>query len=148
MGTYSWFVGARNDASGCVINWSSVDTTRLFKSRQLKHIYESPDRPTTLYMLAKQLDESKLMGYLTDEYIDALSALCRCLVPYGCSPRIYYDYEGADEVWAFEFVPGTELVYLMRYNYGHLVTDDTSDSHVQELLDRTPEKGPWTYTLL
>ena len=99
-------------------------------------------------MLAKQLDESKLMGYLTDEYIDALSALCRCLVPYGCSPRIYYDYEGADEVWAFEFVPGTELVYLMRYNYGHLVTDDTSDSHVQELLDRTPEKGPWTYTLL
>ena len=116
MGNYSWLVAMRNAAESCRIRWELADVAKLRGGNynyRLADICRKPiaERPQTLGALAAVLDDSKFCGYLDAGYIGALRELGRILDPSGgCFPRIYYEYEGWDEVWFFEFHPGTERV--------------------------------------
>jgi len=141
MGTYSFYITSRNNAQACKINWDKMDTTILFKHSRLETCYE--EKLENLELVAKRLDESKLFGYFTDEVIDAFAELCKNLVSYGSFPIIYYDYEGCDEVQALEFKPGTANINILRYNYRHLISNETSNSAAKNIMQSCPEKGSW-----
>lgn len=122
MGTYSFFRNSK-DASTCKIDWDSVETTNLFRSSALKRAYEK--RCKTLEDVGKELDETKLFGYLNWELIGAIVELNRNLVPEDESdlPTLYFEWEGGDIAYALEFYTGTELVNTMSYDYSHLTRD-------------------------
>lgn len=119
MGNYSWLRASRNAPEICRINWSAMDTTKLFKHWILQDCYEAKDeeRPSTLADMAKRWDDTKFCGYFTNEYIEALGEFTRCLMPYNSFPRLYYENEGWDELWCLEFHPGTTTILISRYSY-------------------------------
>ena len=142
MGTYSFYLTTRNNAAGCIIDWESMDTKTLFKFRRFEHLYKTCNN---LQALAEGLNESKLFGYFSPEMIEALCELNLHLVPYGCFPRIYYEYEGSEHIYCLEFHPGTDVVIITRYDYRHLLNsdNDNADAHTN-LLMSLPERGGWT----
>ena len=143
MGTYSWFVTTRNNAAGCAINWDAMNTNLLFKSYVLKRCYKTT---TTLQEVAEQFDESKFIGYLTDEFIAALHEFCRNLVPYGCFPRLYYTYEGDEKLRCFEFIPGSGVITIYRFNCRQVFSDDIMDKKdlaTDNVLAKLVENGDW-----
>ena len=139
MGTYSFYLTSRNNAKDCKINWAAMDKNKIFKSYVLQNSYEST---TTLEEVAKNFDESKLFGYMTQEFIEALIEFNKNLVPYGCHPKIYYDYEGSNDLVGLEFIPGTEYINIINCSYNHLLqyaTDDEYDGIVKSL----PDSSGW-----
>lgn len=74
-------------------------------------------QPKTLEEVAKEFDESKFIGYMTREFIAALKEFNNNLEPYGSYPRLYYTYEGDDQLWCFEFVPGTDIINILTTPY-------------------------------
>jgi hypothetical protein len=126
MGTYSFFRNSKH-ATTCKINWNSVNTETLFKFSPLKRAYDK--RCETLEDIGKELNETKLFGYMTSDVIDAILELNRHLVPENGTdlPTLYFEWEGGDIAQALEFYTGTELVNSMSYDYSHLTT------HVQRL---------------
>jgi len=129
MGTYSWYFTTRNDAEGCKIDWLSMDTTILFKSNIFKHCYEM--KPENIEQFAEMISERKLIGYFTEELKGAFLEFNRHLVPYGSFPRIYYTYEGSDNLYSFEFIPGTYNLILGM----HESTEDEDKSILPESLN-------------
>jgi len=139
MGTYSFLITTRNNADACKINWENVEKELICQNRYLKSCYEDQTRYDTLQKVAERLNETKFIGYLDDEFITALFELNINLIPYNCNPRIYYEYEGADHAYCFEFMPGTEKINISMCDYSHLVTDNDSSPDLENL----PEKGKW-----
>jgi len=121
MGQYSFFLTTRGGAEDCVVDWDAIDKSVLFYSFVLKECYENKDNCKTLKQIAERFHETKFIGYIGQPMISALIELNRHLVPFGSLPRIYYDYEGADEVWCVEFTPGADFIHLLLFNYGHLL---------------------------
>lgn len=125
MGNYSWLQELRNNPENCEIDWDSMDTNRLYKHWLLQECHmESPEkRPQNLDQMAKRWHNTKFCGYWDEHYVIALQEFCKHLKPYGSHPRLYYDYEGYDQLWCIEFIPGTEIVNWAVYNY-HKDMDD------------------------
>ena len=140
MGNYSWLFDTRNNAEGCLINWDAMD------AEQFKNVYildkeynKSPaERAKTLADRARVWHDTKFIGYFDESYVSALEEFCRHLVPYGSYPRLYYDYEGWEELWCIEFIPGSGVVNWATYKYHHLMNDkpkhpeDISDTYTVE----------------
>jgi hypothetical protein len=116
MGNYSYLRRMMNSPEKCIIDWSKADTSILYKHWFLEDMH-TKKRPNDLEELAHLWTNTKLVGYLTDNYIDAICELCKCLVPYGNHPRLYYEYEGFDMLACFEFHPGTDTVLFCMFNY-------------------------------
>ena len=114
MESYSWLVTTRNNADKCKIKWESINTENLFKSKMLQICYENRSSLETLQDVATMLDDTKLMGYLNNKYLVALRELSKNLIPFGSFPRIYYDYEGKNQLWGLEFIPGTENINILK----------------------------------
>lgn len=130
MGTYSFYLTSRNNATGCKIDWKSMDTKKLFQSYTLKNCYMKMDN---LEEVAKELNETKLFGYHTESLMEALDEFTRHLIPYDCFPRVYYEYEGGDYLICYEFIPGSHFnVLLFDYNEYHY-----------DILDTLPELKGW-----
>lgn len=140
MGTYSWYLTTRNNAAGCKINWTTVNTDILFKNHYLKSFYNKYDN---MQELAEQLDEKKFIGYLTQDFIFALKELSKNLIPYGSFPRIYYEYEGDDKAYCMEFFPGTEHFNLHVCDSETNKTDNESLKLLKERLLLSPESKGW-----
>ena len=141
MGTYSFYLTSRNNAQACKINWHKMDKNILFKSRWLERCYDM--KLDNLELVAKELDESKLFGYFTNELIEAFVEFCKHLEPYGIFPIIYYDYEGSSEVYALEFKPGTANINILHYDYSYLTNNETTLSEAKIIMKGCPEKGSW-----
>ena len=135
MGTYSFYLTSRNKAKGCIINWDAMDKNKIFKSYVLQKSYKTT---VTLEDVANNFDESKFFGYMTPEFIDALIEFNLHLVPYGCHPKIYYDFEGEDAVKGLEFIPGTENIYILSLPYYNLHNVPT-----KEVMKSSPELDGW-----
>ena len=104
-----------NSPEKCLIDWSKADTTKLYKLASLKRMHIE-NRPTTLKDVADCWNDTKFIGYLDKDNIDAIIEFCRCLIPYGQLPRLYYEYEDCDLIYCFEFNPGTTTVmYAVTY---------------------------------
>ena len=116
MGNYSWLRRMLNSPEKCMIDWSKANTSILYKHWFL-HDMHTDKRPSNLEELAHLWSDTKLFGYLENNYIDAIGELCRCLVPYGELPRLYYEYEGWDILCCFEFHPGTDMVLISSIEY-------------------------------
>jgi hypothetical protein len=142
MGTYSWFVSTRNNAAGCAINWDAMNTDVLFKCYPLKRCYKTT---SNLQEVAEMLDESKFIGYMTDEFIAALYEFCRNLVPYDCFPRIYYTWEGDDNLWCFEFVPGTTAITIFTFNCARILSNSVNKQELATdgVLAKLITSGDW-----
>jgi len=142
MGHYSWFIGARNFAEQSKINWDAVDTEILFKNKVLERCYK---KSNTLFEVAKEFDDTKFMGYLDTECIEALVELNKNLIPNGCFPRVYYDYEGINQVWGLEFIPGEAYIHLLMFSYNDLIkTETNSKEDYDKLMNTMPERYGWT----
>jgi hypothetical protein len=137
MGNYSFFLTTRNNAKDCKINWQQMDTELLFKFYPLKCCYEAPNQHETLEDVAKSLDETKFIGYLTDGVLMALKEFSCHLIPYGCFPRLYYRYEGDYKLWCFEFIPGTDIINILTSPY-------TESCEMEEIL-LIPDQAVWKY---
>lgn len=141
MGNYSWLVGTRNSVETCKIDWQAMNTDILFKDPTLKRCYKKSE---TLLDVAKEFDDTKFMGYLDTQCINALVEFNRHLIPYGSFPRIYYDYEGMNQVWALEFVPGQNYVNLLMFSYNTLITNESETrEEYLHFMDSLPEKSGW-----
>lgn len=124
MGTYSWYITSRNNAGSCEIFWGS----NIFSHHVLQKAYGTLK---TLEEVGNAFNECKLFGYLTTELIQDLRYLSFCLVPNGCFPRLYYSWEGNDDAFCIEFVPGS-------YNVKIYVLDN-----VHEPSESVPEHSGW-----
>jgi hypothetical protein len=115
-----------------MIDWSKADTSILYKYWSLQDIHEHI-KSTTLEEVANVWDDTKLIGYLTDDHVEAICELCKCLIPYGEFPRLYYECEGCDILCCFEFHPGTKTVLVAScYITG-------------ESVDETIQTGMWEF---
>jgi hypothetical protein len=97
-----------------------------------------------LELVAERLDESKLFGYFDDDLIDAFVEFSKHLEPYDSFPIIYYDYEGSSEVYALEFKPGTANINILRYDYTHLIPEDSTLAEAKNIMRSCPEKAGWS----
>lgn len=124
MGTYSWYLTSRNNTESTQINWGP----NIYTHDVLKEAYDSLQ---TLEEVGRAFDEHKLIGYLDDSVMEDLRYLSTCLVPNDCFPRLYYSWEGNDDVFCIEFVPGSPIVNVY-------VLED-----VQDPTESVPEQSGW-----
>jgi hypothetical protein len=124
MGTYSWYITSRNNAGSCKIVWES----NIFTHHVLRNAYGTLQN---LEEVGKAFHESKLFGYLDNTLIEDLRYLSTCLVPNGCFPRLYYSWEGNNDVTCLEFIPGSPIVNMY-------VLEDVQDTN-----DTVPEQSGW-----
>lgn len=123
-----------------------MNTAILFKSYVLKECFLHKEKFPTLLDVAKQFDDTKFIGYFNSDLMNALSEFNKHLVPYGSFPRVYYDYEGNDELWCLEFIPGTYVFNLLLYNFGFLLPagDETGyNSERNRIIATLPERPGW-----
>ena len=113
MGTYSWYLTSRNNATSTEISWSS----NVFEHRVLIDAYDSL---RTLEDVGKAFHESKLFGYLTESLMEDLRYLSTCLIANGSFPRLYYSWEGNNDIFCIEFIPGSPIVnfYVLEDVHG------------------------------
>jgi len=128
MGTYSFYFTSRNNAAGCKINWQAMDTDKIFKFWVLKKCYTVV---SNLEELAAELDETKLFGYHTEEVMEALAEFTKHLEPYGSFPRLYFEWEGGNNLVCYEFIPG--------FHFNVTMIDYEEDDELCDL----PEKQGW-----
>ena len=121
MGTYSFYLTSRNNAAGCKINWQTMNTDKLFKFWPLKKSYNVV---SNLEELAEELNEIKLFGYHTEDLMEALNELAKGLEPYESFPRLYFEWEGGNNLVCYEFIPGSHFnVTMIDYEEGDEVCD-------------------------
>jgi hypothetical protein len=120
MGTYSWFITSRNNAIATKIIW----TTNTFTHRVLRELFMEAE---TLEEVGKAFHERKLIGYFTEEVKEDLRTLSASLIPNGCFPRLYYSWEGNDDIMCIEFIPGEPIVnYYVLEDRGFSGTPESS----------------------
>lgn len=117
MGNYSFLRATRNNPEQCIIDWDLMQTDEITHYHLVDYLSSKDDRPKTLQEMAERWDESKFIGYMNRDLIQSLIEFCKGLKPYGCNPRLYYEYEGMAQIWCVEFVPGTGIVNVAVYDY-------------------------------
>jgi hypothetical protein len=117
MGKLSYLVICNKTASKVQIDWEKVDEEKVATVYDLKRCKASISdyQPETVSELAEELDETKLFGYLTNDYIEALQEVCMSMycdatIPDATMPRIYFEEEGRYCLHYLEFHPGTTTV--------------------------------------
>lgn len=116
MGNYSFLRAFRNNPKECIIDWDRMNKSNL-THYYFTELPQESNHPTNMEEMANYLNEKKLAGYFTKELIESLEELCKGLVPYGSNPRLYFEYEGMEQIWCLEFVPGTGIVNIADYDY-------------------------------
>jgi hypothetical protein len=134
MGNLSWLQKMMNSPEKCLINWEKANTDKLFKHWLLQDTYLSEDeRPKTLADMANVWNDTKFIGYLNNSYIEALIEFNRILEPYGSFPRLYFEYEGFDELWCLEFHPGTDIILMNVFTFTQLLKKENIPKHPEEI---------------
>jgi hypothetical protein len=117
MGNYSYLYATSNGAKKCKIHW---ELCKPFKTWLLNDLRES-GTIKTLDELGHTLTDTKLIGYLDNEYIHDL---CELSMHLECddelsTPRLYFDYEGWYELYYIEFHPSKDIVFMGVYRNDH-----------------------------
>lgn len=134
-----------NNPENCQINWGIANESLICQHYTLGGCYRTdPEkRPTVLKEIADIWNNTEFYGFLTREYIVAIKELCKCLIPNGTFPRLYYEYDNWDMLFCLEFHPGTGVVLLSKYSY----IKELESENVPEYNDRTVEEASaWTAT--
>ena len=145
MGNVSWLHMVMNGAEQCKINWDVGEITKLCGTYSIECLYngihfndnkyekDDKGRPKTLADLAKALHNTKFIGYLNNNYVESLQELCRILEPCAAFPRLYYEFEGWDELYCLEFYPGTVDILLSSYWFENDLKQENIPSHPEDL---------------
>lgn len=122
MGNNSFLRALRNNSNQCIIDWDHMRKDHLLHHRlQDYHSLPVSERPKTLEDMAHVWNETKFIGYLDENYVHSLKEFCKGLVPYGSNPRLYYEYEGCQQIWCLEFVPGIGIINIACYDYSSVL---------------------------
>lgn len=117
MGNYSYLFATGNGAKRCKIVWSKC---KPLKQWILKELQEK-NKNMTLARFAKKLHDTKFISYLDNEYITDLIEINKHLELKDkkeyYTPRLYFDYEGWNDLYYIEFHPGTEKIFQGVYHY-------------------------------
>lgn len=140
MGNYSWLRKMINNPDGCRINWEKANTQKLFKKWFMEHCFlmdntQKTQRPTTLADMAKLWDNTKFIQYFDNNYIESLQEFSRILEPCNAFPRLYYEFEGYDELYCLEFHPGTTNIYISSTCFTKFLKEQNIPKHPEELKD-------------
>jgi len=112
MGNYSLFITACNGADICTINWCNANAELINRVWQLQDARDEA-HANTLLALAHFLNDKKLCGYLDENYVVGLCEVSRITTaPMRCTPRIYFEEEGFNRIYFFEFMPGVAAVNI------------------------------------
>jgi hypothetical protein len=149
MGEYTWLIEATNGAETTTIQWEDIDPTKL--NHVFKEIRDKAMKPVeaeaveaedevevkpvkTVADLGQALDETKLFGYLTNEYIKTLQEVCLHMksMDEQCCPRLFFKAEGGSSavrhthemLHYLEFHPGTALVILGSHRIAEMAVRD------------------------
>lgn len=132
MGKLSYLVICNGVSSKVQIDWEKISEEKVAPIPDLKRCEAAiPDyQPDTISELAEELDETKLFGYLTNDYIEALQEVCLAssyepplskditdVELQAKRPRIYFEEEGYDCLHYLEFHPGTTTVYKGTHDW-------------------------------
>ena len=147
MGNYSYFLYASSNASSYKIDWSRVGKTakNYFKG----HYGFDLETITNLEEFCKAFHDLKFIGYMDNELIFSLIDLNEHGLTRNKedteSIRIYYDYEGFDQVHCLEFYPGTRKILHGIYKFNDSSfeykknEDDDSDEEDDKYSDMRKE---------
>lgn len=142
MGNFSYLYATRNGASKCTIVWNQCKPFKTY----LLHELQEKGVTMTLEELGHHLDDTKLIGYLNADYINDLCELSFHLFCGGepCMPRLYFDYEGWDDLYYLEFHPGTYVVLEGVYHPDDSIfpkcPDDDDDTKIWAQYERKREE--------
>jgi hypothetical protein len=146
MGTYSFYIGSRGSASDYEIDWESMDTDILFKSRVLERCYT---KCKNLEEVGKEFNESKLFGYFDYDLIGAIYELNAFLLPLELTdtrPVLYYEWEGANIAYGLQFDHENDCVNQLSFDYDHLINQQiTSDEH-DAVIQSLPDLEGWEWS--
>jgi len=128
MGNYSWLVATRNGASKCTIDWTGWEfPPQITRGSEAYHLTWRMDKENghypqsnTVQELAESFHDTKLFGYLDNDYIIAFMELCRHMsMPEDDKsfPRIYYEEEGWNRLHYLEFHPGTDIIIWGTFSF-------------------------------
>ena len=116
MGNLSFLIITHNNPEKYKINWDAIDKDKM------THIIEESAIPQlhTLNDLAHYWDESKLIGYMDEEYIAAIKEICahtQAPNESTTNPRLFYDVELYGMMGYIEFNVRNNEVYVGTYDY-------------------------------
>ena len=77
-----------------------MDTSKLYDDYYLEdeHKKSAEKRAKNLYDMAMIWDGTKFIGYFDEDLIRGLIEFNRNLKPYGVNPRLYYEFEGYNQL--------------------------------------------------
>jgi hypothetical protein len=164
-GNNSFLHAVRNNPNECVIDWDSMNPVNLLHHR-IKDLREGPveNRPKTLGEMAEVWNKTNFIGYLNKDYIESLKEFCKALIPYGCNPRLYYQYEGMYQITCVEFIPGTGIINISCFDFHRSIEsipyypnlskeltqelNDLRESYQSFLIKYCIDHHPWTFQRL
>jgi hypothetical protein len=124
MGNYSYLITTNEAAKQCKIRWEDVNPSKLTgRASYIKDMYDAEDesQPDTISQIAEMLDSTKIFGYLTNDYIEALQEISKCCIleaedTTANKPRIYYEVEDFEHLSYLEFYPGNSKIVVGTYD--------------------------------
>ena len=135
MGNVSYLRYVNSSANVVAINWDNVPAKTKTYLEDSK-TDESHPLPTTVADLAKCFHDTKFIGYLTEEPLQMLLDISY----HGCvksiskyRPRIYYEYEGFNQINFVEFHPGSRECVLGETRFDFRRSTDEDD--IMRILD-------------
>lgn len=124
MGNYSYLITTNEAAKQCNVRWEDVNPLKLTgRASYIKDMYDAEDesQPDTISQIAEMLDSTKIFGYLTNDFIEALQEISKCCVfeaedTTANKPRIYYEVEDFEHLSYLEFHPGNSKIVVGTYD--------------------------------
>lgn len=143
MGTYSFYIGSRGNASDYEIDWESMDTELLFKSHVLERCYK---KSKNLEEVGKKFNESKLFGYFDYDLFAAIYELNSFLLPLELTderPVLYYEWEGANIAYGLQFDHENDSVKQLSFDYEYLVSERLTSEEFDDVIKVLPDLEGW-----
>jgi hypothetical protein len=146
MGTYSFYIGSRGNASNYEIDWESMDTDILFKSSVLERCYK---KSKNLEEVGKEFNESKLFGHFDYDLIGAIYELNAFLLPLELSdirPVLYYEWEGGNIAYGLQFDHENDSVNQLSFDYEYLVSERLTSEEFDDVIKVLPDLDGWEWS--
>ena len=122
MGNYSWLLKIIN-GDNTIIDWKLIIPEINFHNNQFYIDIDDSSKISSITDLSDYLNDTKLFGYLNNNYIKSLCKISlhtkfidntKDITKY---PKMYFEEEGWDRIHFLEFHPGYEDVYWGSYAF-------------------------------
>jgi hypothetical protein len=134
MGNLTWLIGYTNGASITTIQWEDMDPAKL-KHWLIQELREAKE-VKTVADLGTAMHDTKLLGYLDNDYIETLQEVCRHMKSTAepCFPRLFFELEGCDTLHCLEFQPGTDVIMYAFHPFKWETIPDIQEKEDDEII--------------